>query len=136
LHGEYSTKDYDKHYIYYCADERSNPKAGSSYRYLDNNIVFETAEEYAVWLKTFHGVEFKGFWPNQTVVFCYKRVEKLIPQNEYDALDLPTDTRFCNGVVDVKVHYDDTLRTVTEYRYTNDEPTLAEKRVNPYVLAR
>lgn len=136
LFGEYSTKDYDKHYISYCADEHGNPKNGSRYRYFGDGINFETAEEYAVWLKTLRGVGFKGHWPNQTVVFCYKRVEKLLEETEYNALNLPVDTRVCNGVIEVKVLYNDTLRTVNEYRCSNDGRDLAKKGIKPYLLAR
>ena len=136
LYGEYTTKDYSKHYISYCVDERGNPKNGSNYRYQGDGIAFATAEDYAVWLKTFRGVEFQGNWPNQTVVFCYKRVEKLLSCDEYDALDLPTDTRMCNGIIEIKVLYDDVLRTVTEYRCTNSGDTLEQKGIKPYLLAR
>ena len=136
LFGEYSTKDYDKHYISHCVDERGNPKSGSRYRYVGDSTNFETSEEYSIWLKTFCGVEFEGHWPNQTVVFCYKRVEKLLSKAEYNDLDLPVDTRVCNGVIEVKVFYDDVLRTVTEYRCTNDGSELARRGVKAYLLAR
>lgn len=136
LHEGYTTKEYDKHYISYCVDENVNPKNGSLYRYVGNSIAFATAEEYAVWLKTFRGVEFKGFWSNQTVVFCYKRTEELLPEEKYDALDLPVDTRQCNGIIEVKVHYDDALRTVTEYRCTNNGSELAKQGIKPYLLAK
>ena len=136
LFGEYSTKYYDRHYISHCVDERGNPKNGSRYRYVSDSENFETSEEYNVWLKTFRGVEFKGHWPNQTVVFCYKRVEKLLSEAEYNALDLPVDTRMCNGVIEVKVFYDDVLRTVTEYRCTNDGSEFEKRGVKAYLLAR
>ena len=133
---DYSTKEYSKHYITCCADERGNLKNGSRYRYIGDGMCFETEEEYAVWLKTFRGVGFKGFWPNQTVIFCYKRIDKLLTKVEYDTLDLPIDTRRCNGVIEVKVLYDDALHAITEYRYTNDGSELFQKGVKPYMLAR
>jgi hypothetical protein len=125
--GEYSTKDYDRHYI--TENSKNN-------RYIGDNIVFETKDEYDIWLKTFRGVKFKGFWPNQMVVFCYKRVEKLLAEDIYNALDLPIDTRLCNGIIEVKVLYDDVLHMVTEFRCTNDGGKLRKKDVKPYILAR
>ena len=136
LYREYSTKDYDKQYITYCVDESGNPKDGSPYRYIGKSIAFINKEEYTTWLKTFRGVEFKGNWPNQTVVFLYKRIQKLVSKEEYDALPLLTDTRWCNGTIEVKVHYDDSARTITEYRWTNSGRDLAEKGVKPYRLWR
>ena len=80
MYGDYTTKDYDKHYISYCVDEYGRPKDGSQYRYFGNAIAFVTKKDYEVWRDTFRGVEFAGNWPNQTVVFTYKRIEKLISQ--------------------------------------------------------
>ena len=139
IHGEYTTEHYDKQFISYVVDERGNPKDGSRYRYFgsfSSGIAFETTKDYQAWLKTYRGVEFKGNWHNQTIVFHYKSIKKYIPKEEYDALELPTDTRWCNGTIEVKVQYDDEACTVTEYRYTNDGSELAKKGVKPYALAR
>ena len=134
LYGDFSTKEYDKHYISYYVDSLGNPKGGSIYRYFGDNIAFTTKEDYEAWRDTYKGAEFDGNWPNQTVVFTYKTVEKLVSKQEYDALDLPVDTRICNGVIKVKVQYDDFRHTVTEYRYTNDGRSLYGTK--PYELAR
>ena len=106
LYGDCSTKDYDKYYLSYCVDSRDSPKDGI-YRYLGNNIAFITTADYKLWRDTFKGVEFNGYSENQKVIFMYKRIEKLIPEQEYNALDLPVDTRVLNGIVRVKVKYDD-----------------------------
>ena len=102
LYGDYTTKQYDKHYISYCVDSLGNPKNGSMYRYLGNNIAFIAKEDYEAWRDTFRGVEFTGNWPNQTVVFTYKRIEKLISEQAFESLDLPVDTRRQNGMIKVK----------------------------------
>jgi len=136
LYGEYTTKDYNRYYISYRAGEKGNPRHNNTCRYIGDDFTFANTDDYTAWLKTFRGVEFQGNWPNQVVVFCYKRVEKLLPFEEYNALDLPIDTRICNGIIEVKVFYDDALRTVTEYRYTNAGGELEEKGIKPYVFAR
>ena len=133
LHGDYSTKDYDKYYISYCVDSSGRPKDGE-YRYIGNDIAFRTTADYEAWRNTLRGVEFAGNWENQKVIFIYKRIEKLITEQEYNSLDLPVDTRTCNGTIQVKVKYDDDIHTITEYRYTNSGGEF--KNIQPYELAR
>ena len=134
LYGDFSTKEYDKHYISYCVDSLGNPKNGSIYRYFGQDIAFTTKEDYEAWRDTFKGVEFNGNWPNQTGVFTYKRIEILTTKEKFDFLDLECDTRTQNGTIMVKFQYDDASHTITEYRYTNDGNSL--RGVKPYELAR
>ena len=134
LYDSYTTKEYDRYYISYSADDKGNQKDGSKYRYFGNGIAFVNKVEYEAWRDTFKGVEFAGNWPNQTVVFTYKRIEKYVTVDDYNSLALPEDTRVCNGIILVKVEYDDNKRTITEYRYTNCGDAL--RGVKPYVLAR
>jgi len=134
FHGEYSTKDYDR---YYASRSKGKPSQYSVPCCRHGCYsTFASVDDYTAWLKTFRGVEFMGYSPNQLVIFCYRRIEKLISVDEYNALDFPIDTRQCNGVIEVKVFYDDALRTVTEYRYTNSGRELRDKGVKPYLLAR
>lgn len=37
-------------------------------------------KEYLSWLRTYRGVEFEGHYANQTVVFCYRKAEKLLSE--------------------------------------------------------
>ena len=136
FHGEYTTKFYDKNFISYCADESKKQKSIHPYCYFGNGFAFASTEDYTAWRDTFRGVEFREDGANLWVVFCYKRIEKLISKEAYDALDFPVDTRMCNGTIEVKVVYDDEARTITEYRWTNCGDELARKRVKPYLLAR
>jgi len=120
LFGEYTTEHYDRWYISHCVDKFGKPQGGYEYQCFSRGTGFATKAEYKAWLRTFRGVEFKvDSLPGQVVVFVYKRIEKLISKEEYEALKLPTDTRVCNGIIEVKVSYDDEARTVTEYRHTN-----------------
>ena len=119
----------------YCVDDFGQPKNGSPYRYFGNGFAFETEKDLNAWLKTYKGVTFKGNWENQTVVFCYRASKYLISKDEWDNLNLPVDTRMCNGIIFVKVRYDDEQHIVHEYRYTNDGSD--NWRIHkPYELAR
>jgi len=138
MHRDYTTKDFDKYYISYCADKSGNPKNMDGYRYIGytSGIAFRTKEDYEAWRDTFKGVEFVGGNLNSWVVFTYKRIEKLIMEEEFNNLDLPVDTRVCNGIIQVKVKYNHDAHTVTEYRYTNSGGELRDANVKPYQLAR
>lgn len=130
----YTTRDWCRCYMSYA--EKSRDSFGYHY-YMDCHA-FHTEKEYLAWLATYHGIEFEGYWPNQTVIFCYRQNEILLPREEWDKLALPTDTRMMNGtIIDIKYQTDDETHTVTEYRYTN----AAEDRWNfrylrPYEAAR
>ena len=134
LYGEYTTREYDRQYIHYRLDLLSLKRGSRQYRYYGQDISFATKTEYEIWRDTFRGVELAGHHEAQTVVFTYKRIEKLITKAEYNQLVLPVDTRTCNGTIEVKVCYDDSAKTVTEYRYTNDGCKLWDEK--PYRLMR
>jgi hypothetical protein len=91
--------------------------------------------DYEAWLKTYRGVEFKGGSPNQTVVFCYRERHCLISKSDWDQLNLPKDTRRCNGINLCKVEYDDDAHVITVYRFDN-RGTLDQRRYKEYALAR
>lgn len=135
LYGEYTTKEWEKHYISYCVDENDNPKNGSQYRYFGNGIAFTTKSDYQAWLDTFRAVEFKGNWPNQTVVFCYKENSHLISKEEWNILDMQMDSRLCNGVNLCKVKYDDENHCIDVYRFSNSS-SFDWQRFKEYELAR
>lgn len=134
-YAPYTTKDYKRAYVSYCVDKLGYPKNGSNYRYFGDGFAFETEKDFNAWLKTYKAVTFQGNWDNQTVVFYYRKKGYLISKEEWDALDLPVDTRQCNGIIFVKVKYDNEQHIVHEYRYTNDGS--ANWRTHkPYELAR
>ena len=131
----YTTKDYNRMFISYVVDEFGNPREGSDYRYFGDGIAFKTDEDYQAWLRTYRGVELQGGWENQKVVFLYRENSYYITQEEWEALDYPIDTRMCNGIIFVKVLYDEQNHLIHTYRYTNDGS--ANWRTHkPYMLAR
>ena len=122
FYGDYSTKDWDMFYV----SHNDKPMHGSRYRYRVSMpggtavTAFVNDTEYLSWLRTYRGVEFKGSWEQQIIVFCYRVDERLISKDEWDALALPTDTRCINcSTILVKVDYDDIKHVVKEYRYEN-----------------
>jgi hypothetical protein len=137
IYGEYTTKDWDKHYVSYCADNGGNPKNGSPYRYFLSGKAFANEIEYNAWLRTYKGVEFKGDAKDTNwVVFCYKERDVLVGKSSWDGLTLPLDTRMCNGTILVKVEYDEANRTVTVYRFTNCGSPLYKKGFREFSLAK
>jgi hypothetical protein len=134
-YAPYTTKDYRREFIRYVVDEFGNPTNGSDYRYFGDGIAFKTDEDYQAWLRTYRGIELQGGWENQRVVFLYREKQYYITKDEWDALDYPIDTRMCNGIVFVKVQYDDENHCIHTYRYTNDGS--ANWRTHkPYMIAR
>lgn len=120
--GDYTTQNWDKFYVSYMAE----PKNGSPYRFKvssdggSNRYAFGKEAEYMAWLRTYRAIEFEGFSDGQTVVFCYRKQEKLVSKEMWDSLDLMIDTRIINAsIIYVKVEYDDAAHIVREYRYDN-----------------
>jgi predicted transcriptional regulator len=64
-------------------------------------------------------VGFPGYDANHSILFLYRETDKLVSRKEWDALDLPLDTRLVNGIIHVKVAYNDDAHMVTVYRFTN-----------------
>lgn len=133
-YAPYTTKDYDRAFISFVVDEFGNPKDGSNYRYFGDGFAFRTTRDYQAWLRTYRGVEFEGTDKNHKVVFLYREKCYYISKEEWDALDYPMDTRMCNGIVLVKVLYDDEGHCIHTYRYTNNGND--NRETHPYMLAR
>lgn len=117
LFGEYSTKDYDMSYVY----ERKQ-RLGESHFHFDGRVT-ESEIQYYAWLKTYKGVEFLLDEQDDCktiVAFTYRPQRHYIPIEEWDMLELPTDTRIVNAsIVPIKYEYDDANHLIHEYRYTN-----------------
>lgn len=134
-YAPYTTKDYNREFIRYVVDQFGKPTNGSDYRYFGNGIAFKTAEDYQAWLRTYRGIELPGGYENQKVVFSYREHSHYIAKDEWLALDYPIDTRMCNGIIFVKVHYDDKNHCIHTYRYTNNG-SANWKTHRPYMIAR
>jgi hypothetical protein len=126
----YSTKGWHKQYITYVKEPTDN----SPYHYYGSfsaGIAFKNDTELKLWKNTYRAVEFPGSDPNHSVLFLYRNNDRLISRDEWDALSLPLDTRFVNGIVHVKAAYDDGAHIVTAYRFTNSG-YLDSRKFGPY----
>lgn len=123
----FSTKDWSKWYVDYIPEP---PKDSMGYKYhlesfrdRECRAAFRTEEEYHDWLNTRRGREFKGYWPNQKVVWCYKEEHISLSKDEWAKLDLPLDTRLLNAAIrDCKVEYDDDKHLIKAYFYAITKP--------------
>lgn len=132
---EYTTKKWDKQTIYFKSRHKIS-KNDSGHTIFGNGIAFHTHEEYRIWLQTYKGVEFRGVSPDHTVVFLYRETQYYISREEWDTLDLPLDTRMCNGIILVKVRYDDENRAIHAYRFTNDGSKINRRLYCPFERAK
>ena len=130
-HPGYSTNDWRKEYITYI----EKPADGSVYHYFGQHVVFKTAAELELWKATYKSVFYPGHSPNQTIAFFYRESSCLVSREDWDALALPLDTRRVNGIIHVKVYYDDITHVVTVYRFTNSG-YLDTKRFAEYEKAK
>ena len=140
MFGDYTDRDWGMFYVSYCVNNKGEPLNGSPYRWFvtKSGITsesFSTLEDYKVWKSTYRAVEFDGHSPNQKVVFTYRERSHLISPAEWNNLDLPRDTRFCNGINLCKVRYNDETHTIDVYRFSN-AGTMDGKKYKPYELAR
>lgn len=139
-YGDYTTKDWDRFYVYYNADKPKNTHCCEDYKWSVSHqtmphLSFTAQKDYDAWLRTIRGVTFEGNLPNQTVVFGYKEKRHLIDKEAWLQLDLPKDTRQCNGINLVKVEYDAANHLINVYAFTN-AGTLDRLKYKPYELAR
>lgn len=127
--GGYSTEKYNKMYISFNDNKEMTR---SNYIIFGNGHAWETQEDYELFKTTYKAVEFDGYQNNSKVIFYYKEQSYLISFEEWQKLELKEDTRQCNGIIKVKVQYDNENKIIKTYRYTNggewgkDAPELYE----------
>lgn len=121
MHGSYSTERWARQYVYHHVDKFGNPVGDSWYRYFGQDQAWKTDEDYAAWKRTYKAVVFKGATEDHEIVFYYREKLHVISKEEYQALQLPVDTRRMNGdIVIVKVAYDDEDHIVNTYSYAGE----------------
>lgn len=120
--GNYSTKDYKKQYISFL-DKEQMEQRNSQYYILGDGIAWETMEDYKNYKKLYNGIEFKGYWGNQKVLFTYKEKRLRINNFQYEMLPLKSYVILDNGSkYNAKVAKDDDSKTVIiflndDYKY-------------------
>lgn len=98
----FTTKTHDKYYVYVNKEELTydNPYKYTVSSGAYSKTAFKTDEEYQAWLKTYQGVEFKGNWHNQIIVWTLKQDDKCIPLEDYLKIENAViDSTMCNGKI-------------------------------------
>lgn len=114
LYKDYTTEKWRKLYISRIPE--SNRKDYDDFLYHSTDGVnFCTEYEYQKFLREYKGEVFNGHYENQLVIWCYKEHHQKVSQEEFDALDLPKTTIYCNGKQSAKIKYDDENKTVIFY---------------------
>lgn len=111
----YTTKDFARMKINYCADEYGEAKDGSNYIYFGENHAWKNDLELQAWLRTFRAEVFD--WGYNGMFVWYWREEKhSVSPKEFEALDLPEDTLMNNArVLRCKRKYDEENHIVHTY---------------------
>lgn len=136
MHGEYTTENWSRRYFYRREDNsQAPPNVFEDYKYISDGLCFKTDADFKAWADTYRGKIFEGCSAGRKVVFYYRESAHLISREEWEALDLPVDTRVCNGLIRVKVRYDDESHIVHEYRCAN-AGNLSQLGLREFEIAR
>lgn len=111
----YTTKDFARMKINYCADEYGEAKDGSNYIYFGENHAWKNDLELQAWLRTFRAEVF-DWGDNGMFVWYWREKKHSVSPKEFNALELPEDTLMNNGgVLRCKRKYDEENHTVHTY---------------------
>lgn len=111
----YTTKDFIRMKIDYCADEYGNPKDGSNYIYFGESRVWKNDLELQAWLRTFRAEVF-DWGDNGMFVWHWREKKYSVSPKEFESLDLPEDTLMNNGrALRCKRKYDEENHIVHTY---------------------
>lgn len=114
LYKDYTTEKWRKLYISRIAEEQRKNYGDYLYK-SDDGVDFHTESEFHKFLKEYKGEIFNGHCDNQLVIWCYKKQQTVISQEEFDTLDLPVTTTYCNGKRPAKIIHDDENKTTVFY---------------------
>lgn len=118
LYKDFTTEKWRKLYISRIAEQ--NRKDYGGYLYQGDNMAFRTENEYCQFLSNYKATVFDGHWPDQYVVWCYREERRRVTQEEYDALNLPVISIYCNGQRPAKIEYDDENKIAINYFVMQD----------------
>lgn len=118
VYGTFTTKDWQKMHISKLTNREWRNKHGG-YLYLGDGIAFSTEQEFNEFVDLYKGTLFKiasSEYSNSYMLWYYKHQDKVIPKEEWDKLDLPSDIKYFYGKEKrVKTSVDDINHIVTAY---------------------
>ena len=83
-------QSYRKFYL----NKREESGNGNLYQSLD--IAFGNEADFQQFLKDYEGTVFKGNWPTQIVLWCFRREYIFLPLAEWEKIDAPAEERRLN----------------------------------------
>lgn len=89
-YGEFTTETYRKFYL----NKREEPEAGNLYQGFD--IAFRDEAELQQFVEDYEGTIFKGNWPTQIVLWCFRREYVFMPLSEWEKIESPAVERRLN----------------------------------------
>lgn len=110
LYKDYTTEKWRKLYITRIPEDKRKEHQGYLYTSM-RGPSFYTESEFQKFLMDYKGEVFSGHYDNQLIVWCYQEQQEVVSQNEYNALDLPVTSTYCNGKRPAKIKHDDENKT-------------------------
>jgi hypothetical protein len=89
-YGKFTTETYRKFYL----NKREESGNGNLYQSLD--IAFGNEADFQQFLKDYEGTVFKGNWPTQIVLWCFRREYIFLSLPEWEKIDAPVEERRLN----------------------------------------
>ena len=119
VYGSFTTKDWQRMHINKITNQEWRNRHGG-YLYLGDGIAFSTEQEFNEFVALYRGTLFKitSFRSSgeSYMLWYYKHQDKVIPKEEWDKLDLPSDIKYFYGKEKrVKTSVDDINHIVTAY---------------------
>ena len=90
IYGEFTAETYRKFYL----NKREESEAGNLYQGFD--IAFRDEAELQQFVEDYEGTIFKGNWPTQIVLWCFRWEYVFLPLSEWEKIESPTVERRLN----------------------------------------
>ena len=90
IYGEFTTETYRKFYL----NKKEKTETGNLYQGFD--IAFRDEAELQQFVEDYEGTIFKGNWPTQIVLWCFRREYVFLPLSEWEKIESPAVERRLN----------------------------------------
>lgn len=90
IYGDFTTETYRRFYL----NKRNEAEEGNLY--YGDSIAFRDKAEFQQFLDDYEGTVFKGNWPTQIVLWCFRREYIFLPLPEWEKIESPAVERRLN----------------------------------------